>query len=125
MRMTAASATCRERMAKRILSLVNSQLPTSNSQPLPTPNRQQRTELGVGDWEWLGVVSWWLGVDYARSHGASINERSNSFMDAHPSRRIVLIKSALRMAMARATPGPPAAPSAQPYARPIKTARAP
>jgi protein ImuB len=52
---------------------VNSQLPTTNSQPLPTPNRQitpnaeQRTKkLGVGNWEWLEVGNWELGIVFKR-----------------------------------------------------------
>src|SRR5262245_42600205 len=46
------------------LGIMNSQRPTTNSQPLPIPNPQLpiTLNLGVGSWEWLVVGSWELGV---------------------------------------------------------------
>jgi protein ImuB len=46
---------------------VNSQPPTPDSQPLPTPNSQTRAKkLGVENWGWLGVGTWALGVVFKR-----------------------------------------------------------
>ena len=46
----------------------NSQGPTTNSQPLPTANSQIEDywELEFGNWEWLGVGYWELGVETMR-----------------------------------------------------------
>ena len=50
-----------------IVNDVTSQLPTPSPQPLPTPNSQTRAkELGVGNWEWLDVGNWELGVVFKR-----------------------------------------------------------
>jgi hypothetical protein len=45
----------------------NSQRPTPNAQPLPTPNAQRGLRLGFGDWVWLGVGVWELGVGAVRA----------------------------------------------------------
>src|SRR5688500_7510954 len=41
---------------------INSQVPTTNDQPLPTPNFQAFVILGVGIWKLAVVGSWLLEV---------------------------------------------------------------
>ena len=48
--------------ALRASSNPNAQLPTTNHSQIPTPDYQSQLQLGVGNWEWLGVGSWALGV---------------------------------------------------------------
>src|SRR6185369_10406621 len=57
--------------------------------------------------------------------GTSTNDPSRSLTEPQPSRAMVRSRSALRMAIARATPTPPAAINPYAYARPTRHALAP
>src|SRR5687767_15916101 len=86
-------------MAKDLIYRGNSQLPRTNSQPLPNPNSQFANwsfwELAVWSWEWLGVGFWELGVTAeGRSHRAAARRLAIRTSPSHASRGTPSVQSA-------------------------------